>query len=107
MVDDSDHLKHADHAIAMLKAVYLRDGADVAVQAAKHMISAAAALITCEYGPDEARPHLADRRRGTRANFLSLTEPIAARASALATGNAHRIEFADEITEDGCAVAGH
>jgi hypothetical protein len=55
MVDDSDHLKHADHAIAMLKAVYLRDGADVAVQAAKHMISAAAALITCEYGPDEAR----------------------------------------------------
>jgi len=34
-------------------------------------------------------------------------EPIAARPPALATGNVHRIEFADEITEDGCAVAGH
>lgn len=55
MADDSDHFTHADHAIAMLKAVYARDGADAAVQAAKHMVSAAAALITHEYGPDEAR----------------------------------------------------
>ena len=55
MADDSDHYKHADAVIAMLKAVYCRDGAEVAVQAAKHMISAAAALLTCQYGPDEAR----------------------------------------------------
>ncbi len=55
MADDSDHYKHADDAIAMLKAVYCRDGADMAVQAAKHMISVAAALLTCQYGPDEAR----------------------------------------------------
>jgi len=55
MADDSDHFRHVDHAIAMLKTVYLRDGADAAVQAAKHMIFAAAALITREYGPDEAR----------------------------------------------------
>src|SRR5262249_18952170 len=34
-------------------------------------------------------------------------ESIAARAPALATGNVHRIEFADEITEDGYAVARH
>jgi hypothetical protein len=27
----------------------------VAVQAAKHMIAAAAALVTCEHGPDETR----------------------------------------------------
>jgi len=55
MADDSDHYKHAEDAIAMLKTVYCRDGADVAVQAAKHMIAAAAALVTCQYGPDEAR----------------------------------------------------
>src|SRR5262249_18756753 len=55
MVDDSDHLKHTDHAIAMLKAVYLRDGADAGVAEARHMISGAGALSTCEYGPDEAR----------------------------------------------------
>jgi hypothetical protein len=55
MDDDSTHYKHADEAIAMLKTIYCRDGADAAVQAAKHMISAAAALVTCQYGPDEAR----------------------------------------------------
>jgi hypothetical protein len=55
MADDSDHYKHADEAIALLKTVYCRDGADVAVQAAKHMIAAAAALVTCQYGPEEAR----------------------------------------------------
>jgi hypothetical protein len=39
----------------MLNAVYRRDGADVAVETAKHMIAAAAALLTCEQGPDETR----------------------------------------------------
>ena len=55
MADDSDRYKHADDAIDMLRAVYCRDGAEVAVQAAKHMIATAAALLTCQYGPDEAR----------------------------------------------------
>jgi hypothetical protein len=44
------------HIISLLEAVYCRDGADKAVQAAKHMIAAAAALLTCEHGPDETRP---------------------------------------------------
>jgi hypothetical protein len=55
MADDSDHYEDVDVVISMLKAVYCRDGADVAVQAAKHMIAAAAALVTCENGPDETR----------------------------------------------------
>jgi hypothetical protein len=55
MADDSDHYNDVDVVISMLKAVYCRDGADVAVQAAKHMIAAAAALVTCENGPDETR----------------------------------------------------
>ena len=55
MADDSDRYRHADDVIAMLKTVYCRDGADVAVQAAKHMIAAATALVTCQCGPDEAR----------------------------------------------------
>ncbi len=55
MADDSDQYKHAEDTIAMLKAVYCRDGADVAVQAATQMISVATALVTCQSGPDEAR----------------------------------------------------
>jgi hypothetical protein len=55
MADDSDYYKHGDDAFAMLKAVYCRDGADVAVQAAKHIVAVAAALLTCQYGPDGAR----------------------------------------------------
>jgi len=50
--DDSDHYKDVDVVISLLNAVYCRDGADMAVQAAKHMIAAAAA---CEHGPDETR----------------------------------------------------
>lgn len=55
MADDSDHYKDVNVVISMLNAVYRRDGADVAVQTAKHMIAAAAALLTCEQGPDETR----------------------------------------------------
>ena len=54
MADDSDH-KDLDVVISLLKAVYCRDGADVAVQTAKQMIAAAAALLTSEHGPDETR----------------------------------------------------
>lgn len=55
MADDSDHHKDVDVVISLLDAVYSRDGADVAMQTAKHMIAAAAALLTCEHGPDETR----------------------------------------------------
>jgi hypothetical protein len=55
MADDSDHYKDVDVVLSMLKAVYCRDGAEGAVQAAKHMIAAAAALLTCEHGPNETR----------------------------------------------------
>ena len=53
MVDDSH--QHAENAAAILKAAYCRDGVDVAMQAAIHMISIAAALLTSESGPDESR----------------------------------------------------
>ena len=53
MVDDSH--QHAENATAILKVAYCRDGVDVAVQAAIHMISIAAALLTSESGPDESR----------------------------------------------------
>ncbi|MGB7855672.1 MAG: hypothetical protein WBL48_07220 [Pseudolabrys sp.] len=53
MVDK--RFKPADEAVAIFKAVYLRDGADVAVEVAKLVIGAAAVLIAHERGPDEAR----------------------------------------------------
>ena len=53
MVDE--RFKPADEAVAIFKAVYLRDGADVAVEVAKLVIAAAAVLIARERGPDEAR----------------------------------------------------
>src|SRR5215472_78214 len=53
MIDDSH--QHAESAEAILKIAYCRDGVDVAVQAAIHMISIAAALLTSETGPDESR----------------------------------------------------
>ena len=53
MVDDLH--QHAENATAILKVAYCRDGVDVAVQAAIHMISIAAALLTSESGPDESR----------------------------------------------------
>jgi hypothetical protein len=53
MADDSH--QHAENAEAILKVAYRRDGVDVAMSAAIHMISIAAALIASESGPDEAR----------------------------------------------------
>jgi hypothetical protein len=41
--------------IAFLRQVYTMEGTEAAVQAAKDMISAAAAWIAQEHGPDEAR----------------------------------------------------
>jgi hypothetical protein len=49
-----EHL-NADAAIAFLRKVYTQQGTDAAVQAAKDMISAGAAWIAQEHGPDEAR----------------------------------------------------
>ena len=51
MAGNSDHHEDVNVVISLLEAVYCRDGADVAVQTAKHMIS----LLTCEQGPDETR----------------------------------------------------
>ena len=53
MVDE--RFKPADEAVAIFKAVYLRDGADAAVEVAKLVIGAAVLLIAHEHGPDEAR----------------------------------------------------
>jgi hypothetical protein len=53
MVDE--RFKPADEAVAILKTVYLRDGAHAAVEVAKLVIGAAAVLIAHEHGPDEAR----------------------------------------------------
>jgi hypothetical protein len=48
-----EHLNF-DAAITFLRQVYTLEGADAAVQAAKDMISADAAWIAQEHGPDEA-----------------------------------------------------
>ena len=69
MVDDSH--QHAENAAAILKVAYCRDGADVAMQAAIHMISIAAALLTSESGPDLIAPYLADYRRGAGKSVLN------------------------------------
>lgn len=53
MVDE--RFKPADEAVAIFKPVYLRDGADAAVEVAKLVIGAAVLLIAHEHGPDEAR----------------------------------------------------
>jgi hypothetical protein len=58
MATDSDHQKIAEHALAMLKAVYLREGPDAAVWSAKYMVEAAAIVITEALGPAETRGFL-------------------------------------------------
>jgi hypothetical protein len=58
MATDSDHQKIAEHALAMLKAVYLHEGPDAAVQSAKYMVEAAAIVIAEELGPAETRRFL-------------------------------------------------
>ena len=51
MAADSDCQKIAEHALAMLKVVYLREGPDAAVRSAKYMVEAAAIVIAEELGP--------------------------------------------------------
>jgi hypothetical protein len=58
MAADSDHHKIAEHALAMLKVLYLHEGPYAAVESAKHMVVAAAAVISQELGPAEARRFL-------------------------------------------------
>ena len=62
----SDYEKVAEHALAMLKAVYLREGPDAAVSSAKYMVEAAAIVIANELGPAETRRflHFVGVRRG-------------------------------------------
>ena len=43
----------AEHGLAMLKVVYLREGPDAAVSSAKYMVEAAAIVIANELGPAE------------------------------------------------------
>ena len=66
MAADSDYQKIAEHALAMLKAVYLREGPDAAVRSAKYMVEAAAIVIANELGPAETRRflHFVGVRRG-------------------------------------------
>ena len=58
MAADSEHHKVAEHALAMLKVVYSREGPNAAIESAKHMVVAAAAVISQELGPAEARRFL-------------------------------------------------
>jgi hypothetical protein len=58
MATDSDYQKIAEHALAMLKAVYLHEGPDAAVRSAKYMVEAAAIVIAEELGPAETRRFL-------------------------------------------------
>ena len=74
MVDERS--KPADEAVAIFKAVYLRDGADAAVEVAKLVIGAAAVLIAHEHGPDEARRILRHRRRSAGTGQLNPPGPV-------------------------------
>jgi hypothetical protein len=58
MATDSDFQKIAEHALAMLKVVYFREGPDAAVRSAKHMVEAAVAVISHELGPAETQRFL-------------------------------------------------
>ena len=46
------------HALAMLKVLYRREGPCAVVESAKHMVVAAAAVISQELGPAEAKRFL-------------------------------------------------
>ena len=58
MAADSDYQKIAEHALAMLKAVYLHEGPDAAVTSARYMVEATAIVIAEELGPAETRRFL-------------------------------------------------
>src|SRR4029450_3169700 len=50
--------KIGEHALAMLKVVYFREGPDAAVRSAKDMVEAAVAVISHELGPAETQRFL-------------------------------------------------
>jgi hypothetical protein len=50
-----DHFQDANELAIYLANVREREGVNAAAEKAKHIIAAAAALITYDYGPDEAR----------------------------------------------------
>ena len=58
MAADSDYQKIGEHALAMLKVVYFREGPDAAVRSAKDMVEAAVAVISHELGPAETQRFL-------------------------------------------------
>jgi hypothetical protein len=58
MAVDSDYQKIGEHALAMLKVVYFREGPDAAVRSAKDMVEAAVAVISHELGPVETQRFL-------------------------------------------------
>jgi hypothetical protein len=58
MAADSDHHKIAEHALAMLKVLYSHEGPYAVVESAKYMVVAAAAVISQELGPTEAKRFL-------------------------------------------------
>jgi hypothetical protein len=58
MATDSDHHKIAEQALAKLKVLYLHEGPYAVVESAKHMVVAAAAVISQELGPAEAKRFL-------------------------------------------------
>ena len=66
MAAGPDYEKVAEHALAMLKVVYLREGPDAAVSSAKYMVEAAAIVIANELGPAETLRflHFVGVRRG-------------------------------------------
>ena len=68
MATDSDYQKIAEHALAMLKAVYLHEGPDAAVRSAKYMVEAAVIVIADELGPAETRRflHVGGVRQGLK-----------------------------------------
>jgi len=48
-----------DDAMAALKAIYLRDGADAALRAARDLLVVGSTFIAATQGPDEAMKDLA------------------------------------------------
>jgi hypothetical protein len=58
MAADSEHHEVAEHALAMLKVVYSREGPNAAIESAKRMVVVAAAVISQELGPAEAQRFL-------------------------------------------------
>jgi len=73
MAADSDYQKIAEHALAMLKAVYLREGPDAAVRSAKYMVEARCDRDCGRTWP--CRNAAISARRRVDARTRSLTAP--------------------------------